>query len=590
MKGGNGYDESIKNGDSSLGFYELFGMKSSYLETQIAAKLVKGLATNITMQHHEGEVSALTIAHVSKEREEELEMLLNQMKVYPWVEETEDGTVTFAVDNKREINRLAFFSIVGQESRKPVSEEVAEEAQEVVELPNQYAFPLPIVPVEENPKVINPPRQRVDRAVYVGEVPEADMWMKDARDNFDQGLPFEYEEQTEKPYRKGVDLSLFKNRYRFYKDAIEAPDGEKLSWEDHRKILLEAKYDPEKMKQAVDMSVGLVKMVVDRILKKFGTNEIYDEDDLFQSGMEGLLYGLSKLEERSGIKPASYLVPCIEGSVRIVVRTQKRVMAQPTSVANLISKYRQTQTLLERKDPNFLSLSRTEQEEKISLEAGFSLLEKRLASRMVNLKREEFDEESINPDSMYKEKSLIEFGSRDQELVNQSLNEVLETLSVREEMVARLHFGLVGGSRLENITDVKDIFSKTESHHVKPQVLERFQRLYEFTLENDDFDSLSRGEQMFVALLGKVPESFVTHLYNDDPFKPTDLTLDDIGAIFGVTSERVRGILSKAMRKLKHPSRSASLHDTGYLTKESSKVSWSDRPYERTVIDEREIN
>ncbi len=589
MKGGNGYDESIKNGDSSLGFYELFGMKSSYLETQIAAKLVKGLATNITMKHHEGEVSALTIAHVSKEREEELEMLLNQMKVYPWVEETEDGTVTFAVDNKREINRLAFFSIVGQESRKPVSEEVVEEAQEVVELPNQYAFPLPIVPVEENPKVINPPRPKVDRTAYLGKVPEVDVWMRDARDNFDQGLPFEHEQPIDKPYRKGVDLSLFKNRYHFYRDAIEAPDGEKLSWEDHKEILLEAKHDPEKMKQAVDMSVGLVKMVVDRILKKFGTNEIYDEDDLFQSGMEGLLYGLSKLEERSGIKPASYLVPCIEGSVRTVVRTQKRVMAQPTSVANLISKYRQTQTLLERKDPNFLSLSRTEQEEKIASEAKLSRKELNAVSQMVNLKREEFDEDSIDPELTYKEKPAIACGGDEYERVQQIFSETLETLSLREEIVLRLHFGLLGGTRIKNITDVRDIFSEYEINHVKPKATEHLNKLYKFDLVKDDFDSLNRAEQIFVAILGKVPESFVANLHNNDPFNPTETTLSEIGLIFGVTGARVGGVLAKALRKMKHPKRIKPLRDSGYLTEESrTNRRWG---YTRdvTTVDEREI-
>ena len=39
------------------------------------------------------------------------------------------------------------------------------------------------------------------------------------------------------------------------------------------------------------------------------------------------------------------------------------------------------------------------------------------------------------------------------------------------------------------------------------------------------------------------------------------LTLEEVGKIFGVTRERIRQIESKALRKLKHPSRSKKLKD-----------------------------
>jgi len=41
----------------------------------------------------------------------------------------------------------------------------------------------------------------------------------------------------------------------------------------------------------------------------------------------------------------------------------------------------------------------------------------------------------------------------------------------------------------------------------------------------------------------------------------TDHTLEEIGQVFGVTRERIRQIEAKAMRKLKHPSRSDKLGD-----------------------------
>jgi RNA polymerase primary sigma factor len=41
----------------------------------------------------------------------------------------------------------------------------------------------------------------------------------------------------------------------------------------------------------------------------------------------------------------------------------------------------------------------------------------------------------------------------------------------------------------------------------------------------------------------------------------TDHTLEEVGQVFGVTRERIRQIESKALRKLKHPSRSDKLRD-----------------------------
>jgi hypothetical protein len=99
MKGVKGYDESKKSENTSLGFYELFGMKSSYVDTQVAAKLVRGLIKNIRPHYNDGAISELAIEGVTQGQDEELETLLGQMKIYPWIEEAEDGTFTFSIEN-----------------------------------------------------------------------------------------------------------------------------------------------------------------------------------------------------------------------------------------------------------------------------------------------------------------------------------------------------------------------------------------------------------------------------------------------------------------------------------------------------------
>ena len=562
MKGAKGYDESVRGEDSSLGFYELFGMKSSYVDMQIVARLARGLITHIKPQYHEGEISSLLITGVDKDKDEALETLLNQMKIYPWVEETADGTITLSLDNKREINRLGFFiplegeeTAVGEEALPLASEETAVEPEEAPF--NPYAFTLPDTPEDSRPKIVYPKNQKVDPSALLDDVPEVDVWMRQAQDNFDQGLPMEGEEEVTS-YRKGVDLSLFKNRYRFYKDAIKAPNGELLSWDEHKEILLAAKHDPEKMKQAVEMSVGLVKMVVDRIIERFGTNEIYDEDDLFQTGMEGLLYGLSRLEGRDDIKPASYLVPCIEGRIRRLVRTHKRILQQPDQVANAVAKYRRAQSMLEREVPRFLMLPRVQQEEEIIKRAGLSRLDARAVLNMLNAKKESFDKEAIDPELSIQGDAEA---SAEQKDMNRRIVEIFPSLLVREELVLRLRFGILGESRFSDKGTLEQI--KEESMQGYESMTKRgsLQNLYDFDLAKDDFDSYNPAEKLFLALIGKIPESWVKSIQygGGTQDNSSSTSLEDVGALLGVTRERVRQLESKGLRHMKHPSRSRRL-------------------------------
>lgn len=95
---------------TQAGFYELFGVQASYHEMQVAGALIKGLVTKTFSNVEHGGIT-LTLFLAEERRVEEVETLLAQMKIFPWLEEGDGGGSCFIVDNEREIARLAFFGI-----------------------------------------------------------------------------------------------------------------------------------------------------------------------------------------------------------------------------------------------------------------------------------------------------------------------------------------------------------------------------------------------------------------------------------------------------------------------------------------------
>ncbi len=256
----------------------------------------------------------------------------------------------------------------------------------------------------------------------------------------------------------------------------------------------------------------------------------------------------------------------------------------------MVSKYRKAQSAVERQNPKFNRLSPREQEEKIAQYAGLSLVEERTVRKMINLKKESFDEENIDPEFSYKEKPLIDTESVEYEKVRAQFKEALETLEIREETMVRLYYGVLGDSRIKDIKDLNEIFSAKEIHHTSAKAFKNLKRLYEFDLEKNDFSLLSPAEQMFVTLLGKVPESLVEYLHNSDSVEnPTDVTYEQIGKIFDVTGPRVRDIVTKALRRMRHPAKLKKIRNTGYLTEEKRHNKRWNYDYTKTVIDDREI-